>query len=311
MSDIVFVTGGSGFVGTAIVTQLLQDLVKKPWKRVVCLVRNEKAAAKVKALGAEPVYGSLTDESSARWKQVASVAGYVIHSAQPVFTSKNYQQERTAMEKNLLSALGPNIKRAVFCYGSAYYGMSAEQVDETMDPRNPIGAGNFFEEPFRLVQQSNVNYAAAFVGGVYGIGSWFTEMYLHALQNNDPIYTVDPAPVWPYIHIEDVARALEFLLTVPTERLEQEGRQFILADDKPIRTTEFVQKLADHACADVKPNIQVVDRATLDTKLGPAVGQYFGSPMNHSNQRIRKLGFQLKYPTVDAGLKNSFVVSPP
>ncbi len=56
-----FVTGGSGFIGG----RLVQRLVADGW-RVRALARSEGSAAKVAALGAEPVRGDLDDRESMR-----------------------------------------------------------------------------------------------------------------------------------------------------------------------------------------------------------------------------------------------------
>jgi len=311
MSDYVFVTGGSGFIGTAVVAQLVLDKDHKSYDKVICLVRNDQEAEKVKMLGAEPLFGSLSDVSRHDpWKQIAAHAAYVIHCVQPPFQSDEYELQRITLDKSLLKALqsAPVLKRVIFCFCSSYFGSSEKNVDEKMSPRAPIGIGRYFEESVNLLRASNLNYAAAFIGSVYGFGSWFTEMYLNALHNKEPIYVCNPAPIWPYIHVEDVARGLEYLLTVTDEKLQEVGREIILADDNPTTTLDFVQKLAHYI--NIKPFIHIEDRIAVDVALGP-LAEYLCSSMNHSNKRLKQLGFQLKYPTVDDGLKSAFVVSPP
>jgi nucleoside-diphosphate-sugar epimerase len=54
-----FVTGGSGFIGGALVERLIEDGVK-----VRALARSDESAAKVEALGAEAVRGELGDRAS-------------------------------------------------------------------------------------------------------------------------------------------------------------------------------------------------------------------------------------------------------
>jgi nucleoside-diphosphate-sugar epimerase len=57
VQQMAFVTGGSGFVGG----RLIEALVSQGWQ-VRALVRGQKAAASVAALGAVPVLGELTDQ---------------------------------------------------------------------------------------------------------------------------------------------------------------------------------------------------------------------------------------------------------
>jgi nucleoside-diphosphate-sugar epimerase len=54
-----FVTGGSGFIGGALIRRLVAE-----GRRVRALARSEAAAAKVAALGAEPVRGDLDDTAA-------------------------------------------------------------------------------------------------------------------------------------------------------------------------------------------------------------------------------------------------------
>jgi nucleoside-diphosphate-sugar epimerase len=75
--DSAFVTGGSGFVGGRLIGRLTREGIG-----VRALARSESSAAKVEALGAEPVKGDLDDEDAMR----AGAAGckYAFHVAAKV-----------------------------------------------------------------------------------------------------------------------------------------------------------------------------------------------------------------------------------
>lgn len=59
MAGAAFVTGGSGFIGGRLIERLVAE-----GRPVRALARSRDAAARVEALGAEPVRGELTDRSS-------------------------------------------------------------------------------------------------------------------------------------------------------------------------------------------------------------------------------------------------------
>ena len=69
-----FVTGGSGFIGRALVRRLLSE---KHSVRV--LVRSDASAEKVTAMGAEPVRGELTDPST--WRDAVAGSEVLFHLA--------------------------------------------------------------------------------------------------------------------------------------------------------------------------------------------------------------------------------------
>ena len=70
----VFLTGGTGYVGSAVLESLVRG-----GHQVDALVRNNEAAARVQARGAQAVLGDFTQPAS--WRDRAAAADGVIHAA--------------------------------------------------------------------------------------------------------------------------------------------------------------------------------------------------------------------------------------
>ena len=96
---VAFVTGGSGFVGG----RLIEALVAQGWQ-VRALVRGQKAAASVTALGAIPVLGELTDQAALSTAMAGSrvvfhvAALFKMWGKQEEFNAVNVDGTRTLVE---------------------------------------------------------------------------------------------------------------------------------------------------------------------------------------------------------------------
>jgi nucleoside-diphosphate-sugar epimerase len=196
------------------------------------------------------------------------------------------------------------VARVVYVGGSSYIGRAEgeEWLDES-SPRRPIGIGHTFEAgigALRAAGERGLDYAVALVGGVYGRGSWFIQAYLRALAAGDAIPVLEPAPRWPYVHIDDCARAIVHLLTVDGGALAAQGREVIVADDKPMRMDAFIEEVG--RVVGKQALLRRLDEATLRAQFPPLQASYLTADMPHSNRRLRQLGFTCRYPTPRDGL---------
>ena len=101
----LFVTGGSGFIGSEFVRQAV-----RAGQRVQVLTRSDRSAERIRDLGAVPVAGDLLQPGP--WQRTAAEAEAVVHLAQPETyggrvtrkRAESFRQSRLRMDANLFEA---------------------------------------------------------------------------------------------------------------------------------------------------------------------------------------------------------------
>src|SRR5438128_1958249 len=99
----VFLTGGTGYVGSAVL-----DALVRHGHHVDALVRNSEGAARVQARAAQPILGDLLNAAS--WHDAAAAADGAIHAAVD-YSARQLQVDTAAVEG--LIALPPRPGRFV------------------------------------------------------------------------------------------------------------------------------------------------------------------------------------------------------
>ena len=103
-SRSVFVVGGTGYIGTHVVRELVRTA--SPWHTVQVLTRSAASAAKASALGAEPVMGDLSEPGA--WCDAVRTAGFVVHCAQPAPRTEALRTTMSPMAAAYLCANMPH-----------------------------------------------------------------------------------------------------------------------------------------------------------------------------------------------------------
>lgn len=214
----VFVTGGTGFIGKAVVEELIGK-----GHSVLALTRSEKGAKLLANLGADVYHGNLGDLESLR-KGAAASEG-VIHCAFrntiQDFTVAEFeaacQEERQAIEAIGNALVGSN-KPLVITSGTMLLppGRLGTEDDHDPNPRSPIALARGPSEILALSFASKgVRVSILHIPPVnYGKGDeGFVPMMIDAARKNmKSIYMGDGLNRWPATHVQDTAKAYRLAL---------------------------------------------------------------------------------------------------
>jgi nucleoside-diphosphate-sugar epimerase len=201
----VFVTGASGWVGSAVV----QDLIDAG-HQVTGLTRSAEKAAQLAATGATVVRGTLDDVDTLR--SVASSVDAVIHTAFDHDFSKfieSCEQDRRVIE-TLGSALAGSSRPLLVTSGllGLPRGSSENDQPSPSSPRKSEPAARALAE--RGVRAATIRLAPS----VHGIGDWgFVPMLIRiAKEKGVSAFLGEGNNAWAAVHRHDAARVYRLAL---------------------------------------------------------------------------------------------------
>ncbi|SDH71799.1 NAD-dependent epimerase/dehydratase family protein [Agrococcus jejuensis] len=200
-----FVTGASGWIGSATVAELIEA-----GHEVVGLVRSDRAAAAVEALGATALRGDLDDLDSLR--RGADAADAVVHLANKhdwANPAESNRAERAAVE-TLADALRGSDHRLVLASGLAMLGLdrAITEADETQAIGPDSARGGAEHLALSLVDEGVASIAMRFAPTVHGRGDhgFIAEVVAAAARTGVAGYVGDGTVPWAAVHRSDAAR---------------------------------------------------------------------------------------------------------
>lgn len=298
----LFVTGGTGFIGTRFVALALEAGCQ-----VRVLTRNARAAERWKHAGVTAVQGDLLTPGP--WQEEAAASDGVVHLAQPLTfgarvthqRAEAYREQRLRMDSLLLDSLKPGtVRRVLYVGGTSYYGDQGSQlVTEDATPR-PTGWGPYIAPAIESLPrhlERGLPLVETYPGSVYGLGSWFVEYALVPLKTGKRLFGLKETLTHHMspIHVEDCARALLHLL-----EHGEVGRRYFVVDDRPATFGDLTRVAAE--ALGVSYRKLLVPRWLCRLLLGPVLTDSLTSEARLSNARLHGTGFQFLYPTIREGV---------
>lgn len=202
----VFITGGTGLIGSAVTAELLQH-----GHSVAVLARSDASAQKASAAGAEPVRGALSDIDVIR--AASHRADGVIHLAfgndfsSPEALAENIAQETTALDA-LAETLTGTGTPLVIVSGTPRADGRAATEDDPLPTDGPVGGrGRTVERLLGLAASGLHSTAVRLPRTVHneGAGGFAGLLTQIARQTGVSGYPGDGAQRWPAVHALDAA----------------------------------------------------------------------------------------------------------
>lgn len=281
----VFVTGATGYIGSAVLEALL-----KGGHTVTALVRDGEKAAAVRARGVPPVIGSLNDPQG--WREAAAGKDAIVHAAID-YVGDSAESDRIALDA-LLSLAPP-----VFLYTSGLWvlGAAPAAVDEQGAVSEPaeVSAWRAGHEA-RVIAASRPGARTVVIrpGIVYGGARGIVSDMLKDATNGLIRVIGSGSNHWSLVYDRDLGDLYHRLMTAPDA-----AGIYHATDDSDETVNEIVEAIR-HAL----PQTPSVRRVPLDEarrKLGPyadalALDQIVRSP------RARALGWSPTLRSVAANV---------
>lgn len=236
----VFVTGATGFIGSAVVNELIAN-----GHQVLGLARSEAAAEKLRSVGAEPLYGDLTDLESL--KKGALAADAVAHLG--FIHDFTRFAEMCEVDRKVIETIGTALigteKPFIVTSGTGILrkrgiALESDVVVETPNPRtatelavNAIAA--------KGVRASVVRFPPS-VHGDGDIGGFVPILIRIAKEKGIVAVINEGMNVWPAIHRLDAARVFRLAI----EKNPEPGTRYHAVAEQGVKMNAIAETISDH-----------------------------------------------------------------
>jgi nucleoside-diphosphate-sugar epimerase len=274
----VFITGSTGWTGSATVDELLRS-----GHEVLGLARSETSAAKLAARGATVLRGDL--DNPATFRVGASAADAVVHLANKHDWADPEGNDRVQLGavEAILDALAGTTKPFIISNGLSDIVEGRPVLETDASPAVGPGSDRAGTENLTLnaVTRGIRSIAVRFAPSVHGRGDWGFVNWLTAAARKTGVsgYIGDGADTWSAVHVTDAAR----LIRLGLENAPAGTRMHAVAE-QAISTKAIAEALGTV----LGLPITSIDPDDADEHFG-VVGHFFGQTITGSSALTREL----------------------
>jgi UDP-glucose 4-epimerase len=267
------VTGGSGFVGSHVV----DELVAGGAKEVVVfdkIVRGENLEHAAGAGSVRVVEGDVTDREALA-EAAAGVDGAFHLAVLPIGPSE--ADPRLALDVNVVgtfnvfeAAQDAGARKVVYSSASSVYGDTNETMDEShpLEARSMYGAskiaGEYFLRAFREIH--GLDYVTLRYMNVYGPrqeGGLIVNVLRRIESGQPPVIQGDGSASFDFVHVADVAR-----LNVSAMASDVSGEAFNVGSGGEASVREVVEKLIQLTGSELEPEYDLEAKVLMARRVG-------------------------------------------
>lgn len=235
MNERIFVTGATGYVGSAVAARLA-----RAGHSVFGLTRQREAAKSLATAGITPVLGDLA--SPGDWRGVLQNCDAAVHCAFDA-QSGAADIDLCALDALRAAALDGRVRRVLYTSGIWVHGHGENGHADETTPLAPLSIVQWraaHEEIALDLAGHEVAVVILRPGMVYGeqrgiLGGWFAEAH----EQHTVTYPGDGSQHWSMVHRDDVADAYALAL----EHAEP-GSRYLLADESQHTVKEMAEAVA-------------------------------------------------------------------
>ncbi|MEV8060265.1 SDR family oxidoreductase [Streptomyces antimycoticus] len=288
----VFVTGGTGLIGSAVVAELLGN-----GHTVLALARSDASALAAEAAGAEPLRGALADLDILR-AGVARTDGVIHLAFANDFSSPDALARAVAEESAAIATLGEELvgsdRPFVTASGTPHLpGRASTEADPAMTDGPVGGRGRAVTAALGLASRGVRSAAVRLPRTVHNQGTGGFAGLLTDIARRTGIsgYPGDGAQRWPAVHALDAA----VLFRLALERAPAGSSWHAVADEG--------DKVRDIAAV-IGRRLDVPVESVSSETYGP-LGPIFATDQPSSSTHTREaLGWEPKHPSLLEDLEN-------